>query len=301
MFKKAIGKLLELINNNTKKEIESIKILTGRSVANFNTTRTINKLADIEFKVFSQWGDDGIIQYLLSKIDIPETSEVFVEFGVENYTESNTRFLLQNNNWKGLVIDGSSAHINYIKNDPVYWKHNLTAVCQFITKSNINSIIKDAGIEGEIGILSVDIDGNDYYVWKAIDIVKPVIVITEYNSIFGCDKPYSTIYQDDFVRTNAHYSNLFYGTSLLSACDLAEEKGYGFVGCNSAGNNAYFVRNDKLNGLKTLSCAEGFVDAKFRESRDKTGNLSLLSGINKRNEIKGLKVFNTRTNQEETL
>jgi hypothetical protein len=301
MFKKAIGKLLELINNNTKKEIESIKILTGRSVANFNTTRTINKLADIEFKVFSQWGDDGIIQYLLSKIDIPETSEVFVEFGVENYTESNTRFLLQNNNWKGLVIDGSSAHVNYIKNDPVYWKHNLTAVCQFITKSNINSIIKDAGIEGEIGILSVDIDGNDYYVWKAIDIVKPVIVITEYNSIFGCDKPYSTIYQDDFVRTNAHYSNLFYGTSLLSACDLAEEKGYGFVGCNSAGNNAYFVRNDKLNGLKTLSCAEGFVDAKFRESRDKTGNLSLLSGINKRNEIKGLKVFNTRTNQEETL
>src|SRR4051812_29874275 len=76
---------------------------------------TVTAFEDVEFKVFSQWGDDGIIQYLINKIDIPY--KTFVEFGVENYTEANTRFLLMNNNWSGLVMDGSEANMNYVKND----------------------------------------------------------------------------------------------------------------------------------------------------------------------------------------
>ena len=80
----------------------------------------------------------------------------------------------------------------------------MAAICKFITKDNINSLIKEAGIEGEIGILSVDIDGNDYWVWKAIEIVDPIVVIIEYNSLWGYEKPYTIIYQDDFVRTNVN-------------------------------------------------------------------------------------------------
>lgn len=301
MFKKIVNKILQTIHNNTKIEIDSSKILTGRSIANFNAAKTTTNLSEIEFKVFSQWGDDGIIQYLLSKIDIPAANEIFIEFGVENYTESNTRFLLTNNNWQGLIIDGSTANIDYIKRDNIYWKHRLTATTAFITKDNINHLIKDAGITGEIGILSIDIDGNDYWVWQAIDEVDPIIVIVEYNSVFGKDNPFTIIYQDDFERGKSHYSNLLYGTSLLSICDLAKAKGYNFIGCNSAGNNSYFIRKDKMKHFRPLSCEEGFVEAKFRESRNRSGQLSLLSGSEKYEEIKGSKIYNTRTNQIEIL
>ncbi|MFM5887936.1 MAG: hypothetical protein ACKOQS_06545, partial [Dolichospermum sp.] len=110
-------------------------------------------IRDNEFRAFSQWGEDGIIQFLIR--NVPISRKIFVEFGVQNYTESNTRFLLINNNWSGLVIDGGSEEISYIKNDPIYWQYNLKAVNSFITKDNINQIISDNGIQGEIGLLSV--------------------------------------------------------------------------------------------------------------------------------------------------
>lgn len=229
-----------------------------------------------EFRTFSQWGEDGIIQFLIRNIPIDE--KIFVEFGVQNYTESNTRFLLINNNWSGLVIDGSEDYINYIKNDQIYWQYNLKAVHAFITKDNINELLINNGIKGKIGILSVDIDGNDYWVWEAINVVNPAIVITEYNYRFGKDKAVTIPYQEEFVRSQAHYSMIYYGTSLKALCLLANQKNYAFVGCNSAGNNAFFVRRDlKPDFLKELTPEEGYVEGKFRESRDENGKLAFLS------------------------
>jgi hypothetical protein len=233
-------------------------------------------ISDSEFRVFSQWGEDGILQYLLRNIKVYH--EIFVEFGVENYTESNTRFLLINNNWSGLVIDGSSENIAYIKRDPIYWQYNLKAVNSFITKDNINQLFLDNGIQGEIGLLSVDIDGNDYWVWQAINSINPAIVVSEYNFRFGATKAVTVPYDASFVRTQAHYSNIYYGASLKALYLLGNRKGYTFVGCNSAGNNAFFVRNDlKPDSLKELTPEEGYVAAQFRESRDEAGNLLYLS------------------------
>ena len=235
-----------------------------------------NGISDSEFRVFSQWGEDGIIQHLLRNIEV--SRKIFVEFGVQNYTESNTRFLLINNNWSGLVIDGGSEEVAYIKNDPIYWQYNLKAVNTFITKDNINQIFAENGIQGEIGLLSVDIDGNDYWVWQAIDSVNPAIVVSEYNFRFGAIKAVTVPYDAGFVRTKAHYSNIYYGASLKALCLLANRKGYTFVGCNSAGNNAFFVRNDlKPDSLKELTSEEGYVAAQFRESRNAAGDLLYLS------------------------
>jgi hypothetical protein len=229
-----------------------------------------------EFKVFSQWGEDGIIQFLIRNINIPQ--KIFIEFGVENYTESNTRFLLVNNNWSGLVIDGNIENVNFIKNDPIYWQHNLKAISSFIDKDNINSIISENGIKGEIGILSVDIDGNDYWVWQSIDVVSPAIVIVEYNFRFGKDKALTIPYDPNFVRSLAHDSMIYYGASLKALCLLAKQKGYSFVGCNTAGNNAFFIRQDlKPSCIQELTAEEGFVAGQFRESRDQDGNLLFLS------------------------
>ncbi len=229
-----------------------------------------------EFQVYSQWGEDGLIQFLVNNIELPR--KVFVEFGVENYTESNTRFLLINNGWSGLVIDGSRENIEFLKNDDIYWRYNIKAECAFITKDNINQILENNGIQGEIGILSVDIDGNDYWVWDAIDSIDPAIVIVEYNARFGTGLAVTVPYDPDFIRAKAHYSMIYYGASLRAMCFLGRQKGYAFVGCNSAGNNAFFVRRDLMKSpLMELTVEEGFIGNQFRESRDKNGNLAFLT------------------------
>ena len=204
--------------------------------------------------------------------------KIFVEFGVENYTESNTRFLLMNDNWAGLVIDGSAKNVDYIKKDDIYWRFNLKAENAFINRENINDLIRQNGIEGEIGLLSIDIDGNDYWVWEAINVVVPSIVVVEYNARFGPERAVTVPYDAAFVRTIAHPSNIYYGASLAALCLLGKRKGYSFVGCNAAGNNAFFVRTElRPLALLELTSVEGFVRSQFRESRDADGALVFLT------------------------
>ena len=250
-------------------------------------------LTDFEFKVSSQGGEDGIIQFIINQIDI--ANKIFIEFGVENYTESNTRFLLQNNNWSGLVIDGSTENINYIKNDPIYWRYNLKAECAFIDRDNINRLISANGISGDIGLLSIDIDGNDYWVWAALDCVNPRIVICEYNSLFGPEAKVTIPYDSKFQRSNAHYSNLYYGASIAAITTLANKKGYSLVGSNSAGNNIFFVRNDLVAGIKKYTAADAYVKSKFRESRDTKGNLTFLDFEQRFELVKDLQVYDLVT------
>lgn len=282
--------------NNSKQE--QMMLINGAILCNLNKQIIINNLQEAEFKIFSQWGDDGIIQYLINNIEID--NKFFIEFGVEDYNESNTRFLLLNNNWSGLIMDGSQQNIEYIKNNWIYWKHHLIAKRAFITAENINDLITDE-ITGNIGLLHIDIDGNDYWVWKALTVVQADIVIVEYNSVFGINKAITIPYEPDFDRTTTHCSNLYAGASLLALCDLAEEKGYFFIGSNSAGNNAYFVKKEKINTLQILTPQQGYVESKFRESRDERGKLTYLSGNDRIKLLSGMPIFNTRTKTIESI
>jgi hypothetical protein len=300
---KRIRKLINILYHflyAARKTQQTDILLLGKLLARQNKELPVlDDLAQAEFKVFSQSGDDGIIQYLIHKVDI--SHKAFIEFGVENYVESNTRFLLKNDNWTGLVIDGGQKNIDHIKTDDIYCQHKLEVVHSFITTENINELITRGGLSGEIGLLSIDIDGNDYWIWKAIQVVQPVIVVVEYNSVMGKERAITVPYKADFVRERAHYSYLYFGASLKAFCTLAEEKGYYFVGSNSFGNNAYFVKKEKLGGLKALSAEEGYVMSLFRESRDKQGNLNYLSGADRYACIKGLQVYNVVNNALESL
>ena len=247
--------------NMLKDDIEALKIMLGRIEARQCEEANIHNINEAEFKVFSQWGEDGIIQYIINSIEIPD--KVFVEFGVQNYEESNTRFLLVNNNWKGLVMDGSREQIDYIKRDPIYWRYNIKAETVFITKDNINDVLRANGIQGDIGLLSVDIDGNDYWVWDAIDSIQPRVVVCEYNSIFGPELKVTTPYQDNFVRQKYHYSCLAYGASISALNDLANKKGFRLVAGNKAGNNLFFVRKDVMRNTRLRECS---VEEAYRES-----------------------------------
>jgi hypothetical protein len=257
-------------------KLDQLKINQGILLNELHEGKTSQDLKDFEYKIFSQWGEDGIIQRLIKLIGVKPNS--FIEFGVEDFSESNCRYLLMKDNWSGFVMDGSAANIDRLRNAYYFWRYDLKAKCAFITRENINALIAESGFGVEVGILSIDIDGNDYWVWEAINTVSPAIMIVEYNAGFGADRAVTVPYKADFFRTAEHYSSLYYGASLPALCSLGKRKGYSFVGCNSAGNNAFFVRQDlRPTGLPELTAKRGFVGAKFRESRAQNGSLAFLS------------------------
>jgi hypothetical protein len=257
-------------------ELERLLLAVGRIESRTVRSSGVSRLQDAEFRVFSQFGEDGIIQYLIARVPIEH--DTFIEFGVDDYRESNTRFLVWNDNWRGLILDGGDLHVEFIRSNDIGWRHTVDARSVFVTTDNINHSFAAAGFTGDVGLLSVDIDGNDYWVLEAIDVVSPRILIVEYNSTFGPDAAVTVPYDPDFQRTRAHNSNLYWGASLGAICQAADRKGLAFVGSNSAGNNAFFVRRDLLGDLPSLTAAEGWVDARFRESRDPTGALTYLAG-----------------------
>lgn len=266
-----------------RREIEGARVALGRHESRRVRASSFVNISDAEFQVFSQWGEDGIIQYLLGKV--PVDNQVFIEFGVEDYSESNTRFLLVNDNWRGLIIDAGKAHQRFLSDRGLDWRHTIDAISSFITRENIDRLISSAGLAGDIGLLSVDIDGNDYWVLEAIESVSPRILVVEYNSIFGPELQVTVPYRSDFQRTRAHRSNLYYGASLAAICALAERKGYVFVGSNSVGSNAFFVRKDLAGALRALSPAEGYAASRFRESRGADGRLTLVTSHAERLKI----------------
>ena len=297
-------KIIKSLYSKIKKTIrigkssnEVQKLALGKLLLKRNKLKKIEKIEDIEFKIFSQFGDDGIIQFLIDKLEIDYEYQNFIEFGVEDYSEANTKFLLLNNNWSGLILDSSNENIENIKKNNFFWKFELEAIKSFITKENINSIITNSNINRKkIGILSIDIDGNDYWVWKEINVIDPLIVIVEYNSTFGFEKKISIPYNQDFERSKAHHSNLYWGASIEALKFLAKQKGYKFLTTNSAGNNAYFIKENIFDKIK-LDLKKNTYQSKFRESRDKSGKKTFINYDQRLSIIGHLEVEDVETNK----
>ncbi len=185
-----------------------------------------------EFRVFSQFGEDGIIQFLVQRV--PIGNRVFVEFGVEDYAESNTRFLLVHDAWRGLILDAGSDHKRFLEESRLAWRTTVDAVTAFIDRDNVNDVIRGGGVRGEIGLLSIDIDGNDYWVLDALDVVAPTILVAEYNSAFGPERAVTVPYDPGFDRSTKHSSHLYWGASLAALAQAASRKGMALVAGNAA-------------------------------------------------------------------
>src|SRR5664279_1859724 len=157
LIKKLASAMNVLGVGELKQQMLGAKILSAKACINqMKMMPPVKNLADSEFKVLSQFGDDGILQYLIYHLNIPQLLQTFIEFGVENYEESNTRFLMMNDNWRGLIMDGAESNMQFVHNSHYYWKHDLIAKAAFIDAENINDLISTAGFSGEIGILSLD-------------------------------------------------------------------------------------------------------------------------------------------------
>lgn len=162
------------------------------------------KINDWEMRVYSQNGEDGILQYIFYKIGT--TNKYFVEFGVEDGQECNTRYLRELG-WQGLWMDAN-------------YKNKLVKK-EFVTPNNIEHLFKKYAVPQKFDLLSIDVDSNDYWIWKAITKYRPRVVVIEYNS--------------------AWKNKTDYGVSLATMVALGRKKGYRFVACDQKGINAFFV------------------------------------------------------------
>jgi len=273
-----------------EENLDQIKINQGLMLEAKNLLINSKRLCDYEFKIFSQWGDDGIISHIINNVDVK--NKTFIEFGVEDFYESNCRYILQSKNWSGFILDGSKKNISKIYNSYFVWKYNLNAKSVFLTTDNINESLSESDFDKDLGILSIDIDGNDYFIFESISYYRPRILIMEYNACFG-KQPVSIPYNKNYIRNEAHSSNLFFGCSLSACCHLARIKGYIFIGSNSAANNAYFLREDVFNDkFENADPDLEFRKSSFREGRNNNGSLSLNSFEKNALILKGLPVLN---------
>ena len=262
ILKKYLSFLIKRIfDEEIQKElILKAKVLSLKS----KNLKKIKDLSEVEFQVYSQWGEDGIIDWLINKF--PQIPKNFLEIGTQDYKESNTRFLLINRNWDGFLIEGDKGDVKKIKSQRVYWKHNLKIRNEFITKDNINDVVKSFNVPKKLGLLSLDIDGVDYWVLKELSTLNPSIVICEYNSLFGEKKSITVPYKENFIRSKEHYSNLYYGASIQAFIDIMKTKNYFLIGTNTAGNNAFFVRKDLWKVLNKMILNKKIFMSKFRRA-----------------------------------
>lgn len=202
------------------------------------------KLNRFEYNIYSQSGEDGIIEEIFKRIGV--SNKFFVEFGVSNGLENNTASLLLSG-WRGRWLEGSSKFVSNIKKvfEDAIIKDQLRIKKVFVTAENIEEIFEELNVPKTPDLLSIDIDGNDYWVWKAIKKYDPRVVVIEYNPFFGRSPGVVSSYDKGHIWDRT----MFYGSSLKAMEKLGKEKGYSLVGCNFTGNNAFFVKNNLIKDL----------------------------------------------------
>lgn len=204
------------------------------------------------FHVWSQNEEDGITLALVKMVG--STTRRFVELGAGT-NGGNTGFLAETCGWTGLMVDGSQANAEQLV--ARFSQFGVVVKGSWITTDNVNLLVRDSGMSGEIDLLSLDIDGNDYWIWQRLDACSPRIVVLEFNPAFGPARAVTVQYDPAFYRpTFKDVRRQFYGASLTAFERLGREKGYRLVLVEpSRGVNAYFLRNDVGMGVPAVAPA----------------------------------------------
>ena len=195
------------------------------------------------FSLSSQNEEDGIIHAIFDTVG--DGSRRFVEIGAGT-NGGNSGFLASECGWSGMMLEANEDRLSKLKMhfEPL----GITCLGNWVARENINDFIRDSGCEGEIDLLSIDIDGNDYWIWESITACSPRLVIIEYNSLFGPDRAVVVPYDAEFDRHRfveaAEGGHYYFGASLQALSRLAEQKGYRLVVTEPRGVNAFFLRND---------------------------------------------------------
>ncbi len=199
-------------------------------------------LNDTGYRVYSQFEEDGKLLFIFSVIGMKH--KIFVEIGSDDGVNSNSANLYFNFGWHGLFIDGNPKSIKrgvkFFNKYPHPWYYKPKFICDKVTRENVNELIESAGYRGKIGLLSIDIDGNDYWVWDAITVIDPQVVIIETHNEFGMNN-IVVPYDPKYFYPGKH--PIYHGASPVAMNRLANKKGYRLVGANELGFNFIFVKN----------------------------------------------------------
>lgn len=222
-----------------------------------------------EAKVFSQFNEDGILRWIFDRIG--PGNRRFVEFGIGNGKECNTANLSINGGWSGLLMDANPADAQkarlFYASRPELSPGQVDVLPAMVTTDNINPLLAGHAAKGPTDLLSLDIDGNDLWVWRAISAIDPRIVVIEYNAAFGPSRSLSVPYDAAFDRFKYHPSGIFHGASLSALAKVGREKGYLLVGCESHGVNAFFVKSEIAAGFVELTPEQAYYPHAWRAAR----------------------------------
>jgi hypothetical protein len=193
-------------------------------------------LMNSERRVFSQNGEDGVIEEIFRRVGT--TNCFFVEIGCGSGTENNTRLLLEDRGWSGLWVDAVSTNVEEAR--CLNRGRSVRIREEWVTRDNVPNVFESEHVPSDFDLLVIDIDGNDYWVWQALSAYRPRVVVIEYNAAYLPGRrwimPYNPHHRFDGTR--------HYGASLDALVELGERLGYWLVGCESVGINAFFVRRE---------------------------------------------------------
>lgn len=298
---KLFRKTSNIVRSNLQSEINNLKFLLGQSaiLTSRRLSQNFKELWDAEVKIYSQWGEDGILDYICETLEISKPN--IIEIGVGNFIECNSRFLAEFRNANVLAVDGRDDLVSTTRSLSVFWKSQIIPLKKWVTPNQINDIISLGESEfKKIDIFSIDLDGNDYWILKEANFTKISVVVVEYNPIFGASREVTVPRDDKFHRYEKHFSGLYYGASLCAYIELLKDKKFSFIGTNRVGSNAFFVKNDLVHKFKVRLPVEleKYVDWRIRESRDESGRLTYLNGEARLKLIKDLIIFDLPTRSE---
>jgi hypothetical protein len=220
---------------------------------------------DVEFRAFSQNGEDGILLYIFSLIG--STNKTCVEICAGDGVECNSANLILNHGWEGLLVDGNEKLVQ--KGKEFYSRHRDTFsfppkfAHAWIDRETVNDLIAGYGFTGEIDLLSIDLDGVDYWIWEAIEIIQPRVVLAETQCVWGAEHSLSVPYRSDFNSPLIQGFAVYSGASLPAFVRLGRRKGYRLVGAQALGFNAFFVREDIGADVLPEVSAESCLDRPF--------------------------------------
>jgi len=246
---------------------ESQVLLTMQYKQMLHSGMPLPTFDEVGFSVYSGEEEDGILLYIFSLIGT--TNRKLVDIGAGDLYHSNAANLIVNHGWVGLLVDGDPAVAGRAMR---YWNaersYPPTVVHAWVTAENVNTLLTEHDFTGEIDLLTMDIDGNDYWVWEALEVASPRVVLIEYQSVIDASRAWVIPYDPDFGRgefaANAEFPG-YSGASLAALVHLAGRKGYRLVGSNLRGYNAFFVRSDVgqdcLPAVSVESCLDDpYVD-----------------------------------------
>lgn len=224
----------------------SQQILINSWRVRYKVEDTPPNILDVGFREYSQNEEDGILLFIFSMIGMKHKN--FVEICAGNGIECNSTNLTIHHGWTGLLVDGSPDNAlrgkTFFKSLPQtsVWPPVFKSV--WVTAENVNNIISDNEISGEIDLLSIDVDGVDYWLWKAINVINPRVVVIEINNRLGATDRYTVPYSPDFKTEVTDVGSEYGGASIQALISLGKEKGYRFIGTNRICTNGFFLRDD---------------------------------------------------------